>query len=197
MALFSLFRKDPLKEPAHALYTQCGEYARKIEFFTRLEVADTFDGRFDMLALHVYFGLRRLRRAAEAAEAVGDEAAGQKFRTIAQHVTDVAFGDFDRSLRMHGVSDTGIGKRVKKMTKAFYGRLKAYDEALADPSVDMNDVVARNIYRGEDVGADALQNMVAYLRQESVGRDDDRTKDGELSAGRIEFGAIPAQVQRN
>ena len=40
------------------------------------------------------------------------------------------FADMDRSLREMGVGDLRVGRRVKTMVKAFYGRAAAYDAAL-------------------------------------------------------------------
>jgi cytochrome b pre-mRNA-processing protein 3 len=39
---------------------------------------------------------------------------------------------FDEALRDIGTGDLSVGKKIRKMGEAFYGRAKAYDEALAD-----------------------------------------------------------------
>ena len=41
------------------------------------------------------------------------------------------FGDFDRSLREMGTGDLSVGREVKRMAQAFYGRVAAYEEGLA------------------------------------------------------------------
>ena len=40
--------------------------------------------------------------------------------------------DMDQDLREMGVGDLAVGKRVKGMAMAFYGRLAAYGAALRD-----------------------------------------------------------------
>ena len=46
-------------------------------------------------------------------------------------VSDVMMDDMDSSLREMGVGDLGVGRRVKAMAQAFYGRATAYEAALA------------------------------------------------------------------
>src|SRR5690606_34847210 len=53
-----------------------------------------------------------------------------------------------------GVGDMGIGKRVRVMAEAFFGRVQAYAEALAahDRGEGLDDLRAalmRNLYRGQ------------------------------------------------
>ena len=42
------------------------------------------------------------------------------------------FADMDFTLREMGVGDLGVGKRVRKMSEAFMGRLVAYTESLRE-----------------------------------------------------------------
>ena len=79
---------------------------------------DTPLGRYEMLALHMFLFLHRMRGE------VGTAAA------VAQEVTDTFFLDVDHSLRELGIGDVGVPKRVKKLARMFYGRAAAYGEAL-------------------------------------------------------------------
>ena len=47
-----------------------------------------------------------------------------------QELFDRFFADMDFTLREMGVGDLGVGKRVRKMSEAFMGRLTAYSESL-------------------------------------------------------------------
>ena len=85
-------------------------------FYQALGVPDTLDGRFDLVALHVFLLVHRLQRAPGPA--------------LAQAVFDAMFSDMDNNLREIGVSDLSVGKRVRAMWEAFHGRSKAYASAL-------------------------------------------------------------------
>ena len=113
-----LFRPDPTSAVARRLYEAVVAQARQPVFFAEWEVPDTVDGRFEMVALHAHLLLRRLRDGGPAAD-------------LAQALFDVMFADMDASLREMGAGDLGVGRRVKQMATAFYGRMAAYDAGLA------------------------------------------------------------------
>ena len=71
-----------------------------------------------MLVLHAHLVIRRLAADGRA--------------TQAQELFDTLFLDMDRTLRLMGVGDMSVGKRIKDMTRAYYGRTTAYESALAD-----------------------------------------------------------------
>mgnify|MGYP000411422531 CR=1 FL=1 len=126
MILKRLFNR-PLA-PERRCYEAIVAAARHPAFYARWQVADTLDGRFDMVALHTYLILDRLK---------GVE---PEFR---QALVDEFFRDMDRSLRELGVGDVSVGKKVRKMAEVFYGRITAYDAALAGPETQLVDAVAR------------------------------------------------------
>ncbi|GAB4524519.1 MAG: hypothetical protein Kow00133_12780 [Amphiplicatus sp.] len=116
-------------------------------------MADSVEGRFELLTLHVYLILRRLKGQ-------GEDAA-----RVAQKLFDATFASFDDALRELGVGDLAVGKRIRKMAEAFYGRIGAYEAALAADAAPaaLVDAVARNVYGDPDApGAPAL---AAYVRQ--------------------------------
>ncbi len=48
-------------------------------------------------------------------------------------------------MREMGVGDLGVGKKVKKMAEAFYGRVHAYDQAIEDENAKaLHETLARN-----------------------------------------------------
>ena len=157
MALFDFlkpgfFRPDPLRENAHALYAATGDHARLPCFFQELGVADTFDGRFDVLALHIHLLIRRAGR---------DEQPGPRF---AQFLFEVMIKDLDQGLRLSGIGDIGIGHRVKKMTGAYYGRATAYDAALDSGTPgELEQAIRRNVYRESPPDAVVSEQLAAYV----------------------------------
>ena len=70
MPAWNPFRSRPAASPAAALYAAIVERARDPRFYLLGGVPDSLDGRFEMVALHGYLVLRRLRGQGEAAEAI-------------------------------------------------------------------------------------------------------------------------------
>ncbi len=127
--------------------------ARQPAFYTTLGVPDSFDGRFELLVMHAQLVLRRLR------------AEGKDGADLAQRLFDILTGHFDEALRAIGVGDMGVGKRIKVMTSAFYGRLSAYDAGLdaREPTV-LREALRRNLYGTvPDIGDANLEAVRAYV----------------------------------
>ena len=120
--ILSFFKKDPALDAASALYAAAVEQARAPALYADLGAPDTIEGRFEQVTLHVYLILRRLKG--------GDQAA----KRAAQKLFDVMFQNMDDSLRELGVGDLSIGKKIRKMAENFYGRVGAYEDALAAPA---------------------------------------------------------------
>lgn len=117
-----------------ALYDTIVAAARQPAFYSQLGVPDTPLGRFEMISLHLFLILRRLRS--------GEGASGE----IAQQLVDGFFRDLDHSLRELGIGDSSVPKRARKLAKMFYGRIAAYDGPIDSRAVDeLSDALARNI----------------------------------------------------
>ncbi len=145
--MLNLLRKSAeRKQAARALYDQLVARAREPVFFLHFGVSDTVDGRFDLLALHAWLVLARLKSAGQ------DE--------LAQELTNIVFVGFDEALREQGAGDIGIGHRIKKLGNAFYGRLAAY-EAAADEEA-LAATLARNLWRGAAVEGQA-RKLASYV----------------------------------
>ena len=136
--------------PERRCYEAIVAAARHPAFYAHWGVADTLDGRFDMVALHTYLVLDRLK---------GMEPA---FR---QDLVDEFFSDMDRSLRELGVGDISVGKKVRKMAEVFYGRIAAYDAALAGEGDGLVPVIARNVFPDDPAPAGAMP-LAAYLKDQ-------------------------------
>lgn len=148
-----LGRRRQREEMVDALYAKAVAQARQPVFYAERQVPDTVDGRFDLLVLHVFLLLHRLG------------ADGKPMRRIAQALFDLMFADMDRSLREMGVSDMRVGKKVKEMARAFYGRVDAYEPVLADRA-KLEEALARNLYRGAEVRPDSLSAMAHYIQSQ-------------------------------
>jgi len=148
---FSLLKKilgdSSYEQNAHEAYVKLVEQARREFFYTQYGVADNLDGRFDVIVLHIFFLTSRLKK--ESPE-------------FLRSLWEVFFSDMDRSLREMGVSDTGVGKRIKKMAQAFYGRIDAYDKTIIDSS-SFKESLKRNLYREGTVDDEQLNKLAAYV----------------------------------
>ncbi len=157
MKLPRLFKESRIEAAVYKLYGRAVEQARQPAFYVDCGVPDTPDGRFDMIALHIGLLLRRLRP---------DHHLTADF---AQALFDLMFSDMDQNLREMGIGDIGVGKRIKSMAQAFYGRLAVYDAGLKTPNDD--ELVAglkRNLYRNVSPSGEQIAGVVAYMRREAA-----------------------------
>ncbi len=136
--MFGLFRSKRNEAQIERLNDAVMEQARQPRFYSSVGVADTLEGRFEMVVLHAFLLVRRLDREPEP----GPE--------IAKDLTDAVFARFEIALRETGVSDIAVPKRMKKLASGYLGRAKAYSEALdkAD-ELELARALGRNIL-GED-----------------------------------------------
>ncbi len=143
--------------------------ARLPVFYESYGVADTIDGRFDLLVLHVWLVLERL--------------AAQKLQGLSQALVDALFVQFDEALREQGAGDMAMGRRMTKMADAFYGRLKAYGEV--DDEAALANALQRNVFRGDASKVEQARALAMY-----VGKTRRHLSDTDLSQG-VEFGPAP------
>lgn len=166
------YLSKPAVDPATAaLYRACVAAARRPEFYQAFAVPDSIDGRFDLLLLHVFLVMHRLRGESEAR----------------QRLFDLMFADMDRSLREMGVGDMSIGKKIRPMISAFYGRGQAYEKAIGAGDAALAAALGRNLYGAAQIAPDILQKMTAYVRRaiDSL----ERQPVANLLSGQVEFPA--------
>ena len=130
------------KKNGRALYEGLVSRAREPVFFARFGVADSIDGRFDVLVFHAWMVLAEL-----------------KGTPAAQGLTDTIFTGFDEAMREQGAGDMGIGHKLKTMANAFYGRLSVYDAAKDEAALAA--ALAKNLWRGATQD-DRAQALAAY-----------------------------------
>lgn len=166
---------------AHDLYLAVINQARLPAFYMEYGVPDTLDGRFDLIVLHAALVMRRLR-------GIGDGDAAEA-KEVAQALFDLMFADMDQNLREIGVTDTSVGKRVKQMVRAFYGRATAYEEALNAGGAGLGEALRRNLYGTVegDLPAALPAGMARYLMTQEGRLTAQNSAD--LMAGRIAFSA--------
>ena len=171
------FRRDNHVPAARALYECVVAQAREPVFYRDLGVPDTLDGRFELLVLHVFLVLHRLKRQ------------GQESDVLAQDLFGVLFLDMDVSLREMGAGDLGVSHKIKAMVQGFYGRVAAYEAGLHEGQDSLEQALGRNLYGTVSAQDNQLRAMADYLRREVAA-----LADQDLDAafeGRVTFGAPP------
>lgn len=150
MGLFDrLMGRDlPERRDARRIYLRLMAQARTPELFGEGRVADDFDGRIDMIALHITVMMERLR------------AEGEDGKLLNQALFDEMKDDFEVALREEGISDTGVKRRIKPMIGHFYDRLKTYTDALQTKNPQKNLAISLEI-DAEDENPSAFALKVA------------------------------------
>ena len=146
-------RSRKFKVPGRQLYSAAAAVARQPALFKELAVPDTFDGRFDAVVLHLVLLMRRL------------ESLGQEGHMLARHLAGVFVDDMDRTVREMGIGDLSVGKQVKRMARALYGRFEAYDAALKvlPETKPLEEALGRNLYAGRKQAGGVLVRTAIYV----------------------------------
>jgi cytochrome b pre-mRNA-processing protein 3 len=150
-------RRDRHARVAHSLYCRAVAAARAPWFYADLGVPDTLDGRFDMVGLHVFLLIRRLKTLPAPGPA------------LAQAVFDAMFSDMDVTLREMGVGDLGVARRVRAMWEGLHGRAVAYQAALtASDETALAAALARNVWRDPGAIGPAARLAAIALAQDRM-----------------------------
>lgn len=143
--------KDAAKTDAERIYRALMAAARQPAFYGPNKALDNYDGRIDVLTLHLSVVLH----------ALNDH--GEQGKRLSQAVYEIMRDDFDVALREEGLSDTGVMKRIKPMIQLFYTRIKAYTDAfIANPrSTAMENALAGGLLK--DQGASFAPDLSSYI----------------------------------
>lgn len=159
-------------ESARLCFETVSARARDPALYEAVGVPDTIDGRFDAVVLVLIAVLRRLKREGEAG------------RDFAQRVFDAAFRSFDDGLREMGIGDLSVGRKIRDMSEAFYGRAAAYDAALeGGDGAALEAAILRNVFRGAPADIAAPTRLARLLEAFAAGLDETSFED--LVAARL------------
>jgi cytochrome b pre-mRNA-processing protein 3 len=173
--MFRLFRPQFHGMTIDSLYGVIVAQARVPDFYEEFGVADSVDGRFELIVLHLALVTRRLGREPQGA-------------ALGRALVDRFGRDMDDNLREMGVGDLTVPKKMKRMFEALYGRTRAYEGALQNASNEagpdsLEAALARNVFGGQ--GGDVAR-LAAYVRHAAHALDADG---GQILAGRLAFPA--------
>jgi cytochrome b pre-mRNA-processing protein 3 len=170
--MFRLFRPRFHDATIDSLYGVIVAQARVPDFYEEFGVADSVDGRFELIVLHLALVTRRLAREAEGA-------------ALGSTLVDRFGRDMDDNLREMGVGDLTVPKKMKRMFEALYGRTRAYHSALNESgSQALEPALARNVFGGR---GGALARLAAYVRR--AAQELDAADARQILAGRLAFPA--------
>jgi len=180
--MFGLFRaKNPYEQPAKDLYAAALGRVRDPLFYREYGVPDTIDGRFDLLLMHIFIMIDRAK----------DE--GSAGALLSQALFDETFANMDQILREMGIGDMGLPKHMRRMMKAFNGRMHAYRKAVQTDDNDgqaLQKALARNLYGTIEIPEEEmLTRMADYMREAMTILK--RREFSDVAQGRIDF--LPLQ----
>jgi cytochrome b pre-mRNA-processing protein 3 len=133
-----------------ALYEAATRQARQPDFYSRLGVPDTVEGRFELYSLHVVLLLDRLK---------GE---GGNASEVSQALFDTYVSALDNTLREMGVGDLSVPKKMRKLGEAFYGRAKAYDAILANQDgPELTALLERTVF--DDAPSEGSGRLADYV----------------------------------
>jgi cytochrome b pre-mRNA-processing protein 3 len=156
-----LRRPSSARAAAERLHSAAVAQARSPALYAQLGAPDTIEGRFELLCAHVILLLDRLK---------GESG---PFADTRQTLFDVFVSHLDGAMREMGVGDLAMGKRMRRLGEAFYGRLQAYQGAFAalpDPST-LEALVARTILDGSEAAPNGLAGYLRRAREALAAQD--------------------------
>ena len=148
----SIILNKKVASPAFELYQTIIKQSRRPEFYNILGVPDTLNGRFEVLALHVFFVMYRLGQ---------DPSLLDTARALSEEVVK----DIDRNLREIGVGDLSVGRKVKELTEGLYGRFGAYKDGVEGDDNCLYEALRRNVYSEIAVEEEKIKSLTNYIRQ--------------------------------
>jgi cytochrome b pre-mRNA-processing protein 3 len=174
--VISSTQRRSIRDAAALAYGRVVEQARQPVFFAGYGVPDTLDGRYELICLHAFLYLYRLKAdRPQSAE-------------LSQAFFDAMFADLDRALREMGTGDLSVGKHVKRMARGFYGRIRAYQDGIESPDSALAAALERNLFGTVPGSSPQIAGMAEYV-QAAVG-ELARQPAAELLSGRVRFPAL-------
>jgi cytochrome b pre-mRNA-processing protein 3 len=129
---------------AERIYAASVAAARRPQLYLALGVPDTLQGRFEMVALHLFPIMHRLMHDP------GDDP------ELARLVSESFVADMDASFREMGVGDLSVPRRMNALYRSFAGRMGAYKKGVEEGDEALLDAVARNVFPVGSAEARAL-----------------------------------------
>ena len=150
--LFKKFKNKKNNSEIEYYYNNIVLLARNKRLYIQGGVPDTIDGRYELIILHCHLFVDRMILA------------GSEEKAFAQKLINYMFRDFDRSLREIGVGDLSVGKKIKFMVSAYYGRANTYQKALNKNSQIIDKALKNNLYGTINPNQNEVEYMKIYIK---------------------------------
>jgi len=150
--MFFKNKNKNIVELSNQIYKLIIKQARIKLFYTKLNIPDTIDGRFELIVLHFFFIDNALNKEVEY------------YDKIYKEILEIMYKDFDMSLREMGVGDLSVGKKIYHMTEAFSGRIVAYRAASKKNKTEVIKSLKKNVYgTTKNINKDQLNILAEYF----------------------------------
>src|SRR5450830_873940 len=170
--IFPLFRREPRgPDTISTLYGMIVAQARLPCFYRDYAVADTVNGRFDLIVLHLALVLDRL-------------AQDPALQPLGQEIFDRFCQDIDHNLREMGIGDLKVPKQMRRLGEANYGRSRA--AWATEDKGPLVEALERNIYGGGSPSAAATAPRLTAYMGEAL-RDLGAQPSASLAGGELHF----------
>jgi cytochrome b pre-mRNA-processing protein 3 len=168
--------RTDMRRKAGKIYGAIVTQARRPAFYAGLGVPDTPSGRYEMVVVHLFLVLERLRSAPGAGA------------DLPRLLVEAFIADMDDSLREMGTGDLTVPKKVRRAATGLYERSMAYKAALEAGDADALAAVLReHAYAGAD--AQLAPSLASYVQAAAAALA--AMDAGQVAAGSFEFAAVP------
>lgn len=159
---------DP-REEWRPLWHRVVAEARDPDWYRMCGVADSVEGRYDMITLVLTLVMLRLEDAGDMGPATA-------------RLTELFVEDMEGQMREAGIGDPTVGKKINALMESMNGRIGAYRDGLrSDPKV-LVEAVRRNVTMAQPDEAEALVQRMAALHARLERSSVDELREGEIAA---------------
>lgn len=140
------------RQKANNLYSLAANHARQPEFYQSFQVPDSITGRYEMLCIHVFLLLERLRISKTEDD-------------ISQLLTEILVKELERAYRDSGFRDLSIPKNIKRLIAGFYERASVYKSGLyAEDQTELCEAVNRYVFASTTSVDNRAITLALYIR---------------------------------
>jgi cytochrome b pre-mRNA-processing protein 3 len=167
-----------MRRKAGEIYGAIVAQARRPAFYAELGVPDTPSGRYEMVVLHLFLILERLRSGEEA------------IIPLPRLLVEAFISDMDASLRELGTGDLAVPRKVRRAATGLYERSMAYKAALESADNDaLVSELAEHAYGAADTTRQAGV-LARYIRATAASLA--AAAPARIAEGHIGFLPVPA-----
>jgi cytochrome b pre-mRNA-processing protein 3 len=171
--------RTDIRRKAGEIYGAIVAQARRPAFYASLGVPDTPAGRYEMVVVHLFLVLERLRTDGEPDSA------------LPRLLVEAFIADMDDSLREMGTGDLTVPKKVRRAATGLYERSMAYKAGLeAADDTALAAALTEHVYVG--AADDRALAFAAYLRSAAGALAARSTR--QIAEGDFSFPAVPADA---